>query len=109
MSKKEINSEKELKEGLKTIPYRDDKHRNKIVCSLIGHSKISEMCLGYRHCARCGDLLGDSLGSIDYGKKEAVLVGHNCKECRANYKKCSWKDKIFVKNPFTKKEVKENE
>lgn len=100
---KEIESEKELLELLKKIPFKDNKQRNNIICSLIGHSRISEMCFGYRHCGRCGDLLGDSLAGADYGKPDAVLIGHNCNKCRANYKNCTWKDKIFVKNPFTRK------
>mgnify|MGYP001558843726 FL=1 len=99
---KEIKSEGELREILKKIPYRDNEHRNTIVCSLIGHSLISTFCFGYRNCGRCGALLGDSLGGADYGKLEAVLIGHKCEKCRENYKKCSWKDKLFVKNPFTK-------
>ncbi len=61
------------------------------------------MCFGYRHCGRCEDLLGDNLGSVDPGQPEAVIIGHNCKTCRANYKKCTWKDKLFVKNPFSRK------
>ena len=105
--KKEIKTEKELKEILKKIPYKDDEQRNRIVCSLIGHSRISTVCWGYRYCGRCGEQLGDSLGGADYGKPEAVIMGHNCKTCRKNYKKCTWKDKLFVKNPFTKK-VKKN-
>ena len=104
MKQKEIKSEKELKKILKKIPFKfGDKQRNKIVCSLIGHSRISTMCFGYRHCGRCEDLLGDSLGGADYGKEESVLIGHNCPTCKKNYKKCTWKDKLFVKNPFTKK------
>ena len=98
----EIKSEQELKEMLKKIPYKDDEHRNRIVCSLIGHSRISEICMGYRNCARCGALLGDSLGSMDMGRPDAVIVGHNCMDCKANYEECTWKDKVFVKNPFTK-------
>ncbi len=103
--KKEIKTEKELREVLKNIPYKNNKQRNNIVCSLIGHSRISTVCFGYRHCARCNDLLGDSIGGADYGKREAVIINHNtnCRDCKKNYKKCTWKDKIFVKNPFTKK------
>ncbi len=103
MKQKEITSEKELKKVLKKISYKfGNKQRNKIVCSLIGHSRISTMCFGYRHCGRCEELLGDSLGSTDYNKPEAVLIGHNCKTCRANYKKCTWKDKLYVPDPFKK-------
>ena len=100
---KEIKTEKELRDILKKTPYKDNNQRNNIVCSLIGHSTISEVCFGYRHCGRCNDLLGDNLGGVDYGREGAVIIGHNCPTCRKNYKKCTWKDKLFVKNPFTKK------
>lgn len=106
-TKKEIKSEKELRDILKTIPYSGKEQRNSIVCSLIGCSRISTVCFGYRYCARCGDQIGDNLGSIDAGRPDAVVIGHNCKKCRANYKKCTWKDKVFVKNPFPKKKKKQ--
>lgn len=99
---KEIKSASELRKILATLPIKNRSHRNEVVCSLIGHSRISTLCFGYRNCARCGDQLGDSLGSVDYGIKEAVVVGHNCKECKANWKDCTWKDKIFAPNPFKK-------
>jgi hypothetical protein len=101
--KKEIKSEKELIEILEKIPFRDEEHKKQIICSLIGCSKICTTCIGYRYCSRCGRQLGDSLGSIDYGIKEAVIIGHNCKVCKKNYKKCTWKDKYLVQNPFKEK------
>ncbi len=100
--KKKIETKKDLVKILKNIPIKDKDHRNSIVCSLIGHSKICTTCWGYRYCGRCGDQLGDSLGSIDYGIKEAVVVGHNCPDCKKNYKKCTWKDKLYAPNPFKK-------
>jgi hypothetical protein len=99
---KEIKSKKELLEVLKNIPIKNKQQRNDIVCSLIGHSKICTTYFGYRYCGRCGQQLGDSLGSIDYGAKKSVIIGHNCEVCRNNYKECDWKDKIYVKNPFKK-------
>ncbi len=99
---KEIKTKKELLEVLEKIPMRDEEHKKKIICSLIGCSRISTTCFGYRNCARCGTQLGDNVGSMDYGATEAVVVGHNCKTCRKNYKKCTWKDKFLVENPFKK-------
>ena len=72
----------------------------RILCEVIGHSRICTRFWGYRNCGRCGDQLGDNLGSVDPGGDEAVIIGHNCDQCRANYKKCTWKDKLFVKDPF---------
>ena len=98
--KKEIKTKEELLKILKTLPIENKSHRNSIICSLIGHSWICTTCFGYRNCGRCGDQLGDSLGSFDGGAKQAVIIGHNCETCRENYKKCTWKDKLYVKNPF---------
>ena len=102
MKKKEIKTKQELLKILKTLPITDKDHRNSVICSLIGHSNISTTCFGYRNCGRCGDQLGDSLGGVDYGIKEAVIVGHKCKVCKENYKKCDWKDKLYVPDPFKK-------
>lgn len=85
---------------LGSIPYSSIEQRNKIVCALIGHSKISTYCFGYRYCGRCGALVGDSLGGSDYGKLKAVIIGHICSLCKKNYKMCTWKDKLYVANPF---------
>jgi len=100
--KKKIETKKELLEVLKNIPIQSDEQKRRIICSLIGHSNICETCWGYRNCGRCGETLGDNLAGIDLGRETSVIIGHNCKECKKNYKKCSWKDKYLVKNPFTK-------
>jgi len=102
MKKQEIKTKKELLEILKKIPIRDNDHKKQIICSLIGHSLICTTCFGYRYCGRCGSQLGDNLASMDFGRESAVIIGHNCETCRKNYKKCTWKDKYLVKNPFTK-------
>ena len=103
---KEIKNKTELLKILKTLPIKDKDHRNSIVCSLIGHSSICTWCFGYRYCGRCSDQLGDSLGSIDLGVGSSVIVGHKCKECRANFKHCTWKDKLYVADPFKKRNAK---
>jgi len=90
----------ELLKKLKLLDLKDKETRNKIVCSLIGHSRICTTCWGYRNCGRCGEQLGDNLASVDMGSPESVIIGHNCKTCRKNYKKCTWKDKLYVGDPF---------
>jgi hypothetical protein len=70
-----------------------------IFCVLFGHSKIVTYCFGYISCARCGDQIGDTLAGV-YSLKNDVVVGHKCKECKENYKKLGWKDKLFTPNPF---------
>lgn len=88
---------KEVKKLLESIP--EDKHKA-TVCALIGHSRISTKCFGYRNCARCGEQVGDNLGSVDYGAEKAVVVGHKCETCIKNYAECDWKDKFLAPNPF---------
>jgi hypothetical protein len=100
---KTIESEKDLRARLKTLPIDNNETRNRVVCALIGHSRICTMFMEYRYCGRCGDQVGDGLASIDYGRETSVVIGHACSTCRANYKSCTWKDKVFVANPFPKK------
>lgn len=98
---KEIKNAKELRAILETLPIENKDHRNSIVCSLIGHSRIQTQCFGYYNCARCEAQLGDTLASVYSYAEEVVVDGHNCSKCRKNWKKCTWKDKIYVKNPFS--------
>lgn len=75
--------------------------KHEIVCSLIGHSKIVDLCFGYVTCARCNQQIGDTLGGI-FDLKTYVIVGHKCKECVANYKSLTWKDTYLTPDPFKK-------
>jgi len=70
------------------------------ICALVGHSRIVEGCFGYVYCARCGAQIADSLGGINSDAANQVVVGHNCKTCRANYRKLGWQHKWKAKNPF---------
>ncbi len=70
-----------------------------IFCVLFGHSNIIETCFGYVHCGRCGVQIGDSLAGC-YLNPRAVIVGHNCENCKKNYKALTWKDKFLAPNPF---------
>lgn len=76
-----------------------------IVCQLIGHSKIQTYCFGYYGCARCGQTLGDALGSVYLDAQRVVIVGHDCDICRSNYKQLTWQDKFMAPDPFAKEEV----
>ena len=92
---------KDLLKKLKLLDLESDEQRNSITCSLIGHSKIIETCFGYIHCARCGDQIGDALGSFFDGAKH-VIIGHACDTCHENYKELTWKDKLYCPDPFAK-------
>lgn len=96
-------TKKELMQKLKALGNLDKSTRNSIVCVLIGHSLIQTTCFGYHYCGRCGDQVGDTLGSVYPGAEEAVIVDHNCKTCRKNYKSLTWKDKIYAPDPFKRK------
>lgn len=71
-----------------------------VVCALIGHSRIQTLCFGYYNCGRCGEQVGDNLASVYPGAETAVIVGHKCDVCEDNFKKCTWKDKFMVPDPF---------
>lgn len=92
----------ELKKKIKALGKIDEETKKSIICNLIGHSIISTTFWGYRYCGRCGDQLGDGLGGIDLGIKEAVIAEHKCKECKTNFKKATWEDKLYCRNPFVK-------
>lgn len=83
-------------------PFENKRQRNEIVCALIGHSRIQETCFGYYNCSRCGQQLGDTLGGFYPFASEVVIVGHDCRVCRKNYKKCTWRDKLYCPDPFKK-------
>ena len=83
--------------------------REAVTCALLGHSKIVTGCFGYVYCARCGEQIGDALGGCFYGTEDAVIVGHNCPTCRANYEKLGWEDKILCPDPFEIKGGEEGE
>lgn len=88
---------------VKAMGKMDKEKRNAVVCALIGHSRIQSTCFGYYHCGRCDAQVGDTLGSVYVGAEKAVVIGHNCKTCRANYKACGWQDKLYVPDPFKRR------
>ncbi len=103
-------TEKSLLEKLAALGEITKEQRNRIACDLIGHSRIVTICFGYVYCARCGEQIADKLGGYGYSDApNAVVVGHNCPTCRANYDKMDWHDKLFVPDPFDQNESAEDE
>lgn len=74
-----------------------------VACALIGHSRIQKTFFGYFYCARCGEQVGDSLGST-YDTRDIVIVGHNCDVCQKNYAQFDWRDKFMAPDPFKSEE-----
>lgn len=97
-------TKKEFLQVIKGMGNITEEQRNKIACALLGHSLIQTTFLGYYYCSRCGQQVGDKLGS-DYDDADVVIVGHNCDICRKNYKKLTWRDKIYCPDPFKAEEA----
>lgn len=72
----------------------------KILCVMIGHSKIQVLDWGRFYCARCDDLIADAL-TQSYDQEGIVIVKHDCDICRENYKSLTWRDKLLASAPFT--------
>jgi hypothetical protein len=103
----EITSLEDLKQRMNVLGLtEDDPTCKKVVCNLVGHSNIIKTCWGYVYCSRCGDQIGDSLGGF-YSKNKAVIVGHNCEVCKANFDKVIWKDTYLAPDPFVEEEEDE--
>ena len=79
----------------------------KLLCIWLGHSMIMTSFFGYHYCGRCGETLGDTLmGGFPQGNL-AVVIGHQCRICKENYKNMTWKDKLLVADPFDPGEATE--
>lgn len=89
----------ELQKKIKALGKISDKQQNAVICSLIGHSNIVNTFFGYIYCGRCEAQIGDSLGSV-YDNPDVVIQGHKCDKCIENFKRTTWKDKLFVKDPM---------
>ena len=66
-----------------------------ILCAKYGHPRIANFCFGYVTCARCGAHLGDTLAGV-FDRSSYVIVGHDCKKCRANTKTLKRHEKFLL-------------
>lgn len=92
-------TEDEFKAKLAALGELTDDQRNKITCSLVGHSRIKTVSFGYWYCSRCEDQVGDSLAGA-YNGADDVIAGHDCTVCRTNASRLTWKDTLFAPDPF---------
>lgn len=95
-------TKKALLEKLKLLDLQDEGTKKDVVCALVGHSDIIDVCFGEVTCGRCGEIVGDTLMGM-YSLKEKVIMGHDCKVCRKNFKKLTWRDKFMAPDPFAEK------
>jgi ribosomal protein L37AE/L43A len=95
-------NKKELISKLKALGEIDEQQKKSAVCALIGHSRIMTECFGYWSCGRCGQQIGDSLGGVFDGR-DKVIIGHDCRVCRKNFKTIGWEDKFMTPYPFANK------
>ena len=86
----------------------DDETKKRVTCAIMGHSHIVNSCFGQITCARCGEIVGDTLLGMYYDPL-AVLVGHNCPDCRSNYERLGWESKVLTPYPFTDETEEEHD
>lgn len=78
--------------------------QKRVVCSLIGHSRIQTVCFGYFSCARCDAQVGDAIAGA-YDATNVVIVGHDCEHCRQAAKQLTWKDTLLAPDPFNAEDI----
>ena len=76
----------------------DPRQARRVACALIGHSRVQHIFFGYWSCARCGEQVGDTLGSAYSAAMQAVAVDHHCDHCRENVRTLEWTD-VFLLAP----------
>jgi hypothetical protein len=71
----------------------------KVFCALFRHSHLLTNCMGYKYCARCGELLGDTLAGsgMRTGIGGYFLIGQrcNCEPCRQSFETLTWIDRFM--------------
>lgn len=87
------------KEVLSRIEGLNDETARAVICALVGHSKVIDICFGQVTCNRCGEILGDTLIGC-YDTTDKVVVNHACDTCRDNYKKLDWHSKLMTPYKF---------
>ncbi len=67
----------------------------RVLCALVGHSRIISECMGEIVCKRCEAVIGDALvGSFDAAA--FVLMEHACETCETNWETLTWRDKLLA-------------
>jgi hypothetical protein len=74
------------------------KTRNRVVCAVIGHSRIVSVFWGEVSCGRCEQKIGDTLMGV-YPLDKCVVIGHDCDKCREIAKTFTWRDTLGTPDP----------
>lgn len=67
----------------------------KIFCIKHGHAKFVSIFMGYVHCGRCTEQIGDTYSS-PFNFDDTALIGHKCNKCDNAVKKLSNLDKEIL-------------
>jgi len=97
-----VRTKRELMAHLRALGDLTKKERNAIVCALVGHSRIVRTRYKFVACARCGAELGDRRAILRDAWDDSADC--RCDICRKNYAAMGWRDKLYVPDPFKKKE-----
>lgn len=71
----------------KKIEKITQEQRARIYCVKHGHAPYVWTFWGYVHCGRCGEQIGDRLGSVFDLTNKIIVTHKNCRECRKVLKK----------------------
>ena len=88
-----------LEEVKSRIAGLDKEAQQKMVCAMVGHSRLLTQCFGYHYCARCDAQVGDSLGgsfSDPDNKIGLAIINCACEKCSSSYANFTWKDLFMV-------------
>ena len=88
-----------LEEVKSRIAGLDEEVQQKMVCAMVGHSRLLTQFFGYHYCARCNAQVGDSLGGSfrdPDNKIGLAIINCACKKCSASYAAFTWKDLFMV-------------
>ena len=71
------------------------KQKAQIYCIKNGHANFVSLFFGYVHCGRCGEQIGDQLGSV-FDTTEMIVIGHKCSKCSKLKKQLTDLDKKIL-------------
>jgi len=73
------------------------KKLKRIFCAVFRHSHLVTNCMGYKHCARCGEQLADSWGGTGLPVPPYYQIAQRCicEDCRAAFDRLTWLDRFL--------------